>query len=677
MIARTTSLLLALGFASPALAASMHPAVELLDSDGEPVLTTGGAVSPMQTCGDCHDTVFIEKHGFHHSAGFMEPRPDDARPWDTSPGLYGRWDPVTYDRLSAPGDPYPDLDHAGWIQRNLRHAGGGPAAFSGFAGPDPANALEVQVTPQGSWDFAASGVVEANCFLCHTPAPDNAARVAELKAGRFEWAATATLAGVEQDGTSLLRRPGAGEVGPDGESLGPWVYSPELFDAEGKLSSDVLEIRDPASSNCGLCHGTVGTLDDPIRWEPEEQHSRSDLTGQIISPQRIRNSHMNVEGKAALGRPWDVHAERMIKCSKCHQAANNPAGFLEERGTRPDHLRHDARTLDIGEYIKRPSHDLGKGHSTQGTVADSTDFSMRRCEDCHDASRTHEWLPYRAQHMQAMLCETCHIPRIHAPARQSTDWTVLDAQGQPRVDYRGVRGDPAESTSLVTGYVPAFLKRPARKGGEARIAPHNLVTSWFWVQNKGGREAPVRRADLRKALLQGQAHHPAVLRALDEDGDGALSHDELRLDTTAKVDAVRSRLEAVGVESPRIVGEIQPFGLHHDVATGDYVIKDCAACHVNDSHLAQDMVLTAYAPAGAVAEVVRDAGVALSGEIISDERGLVYRPSMLSEGLYIIGHDTTRYADLIGLLALIATLLGVTVHGLGRVFVSRKHRSQS
>ena len=36
----------------------------------------------------------------------------------------------------------------------------------------------------------ASGVVEMNCFLCHADRPDNDARVEELRAGRFAWAAT-------------------------------------------------------------------------------------------------------------------------------------------------------------------------------------------------------------------------------------------------------------------------------------------------------------------------------------------------------------------------------------------------------------------------------------------------------------------------------------------------------
>ena len=37
---------------------------------------------------------------------------------------------------------------------------------------------------------------EMNCFLCHTAEPNQTARLAELEAGRFEWAGPAPLAGL-------------------------------------------------------------------------------------------------------------------------------------------------------------------------------------------------------------------------------------------------------------------------------------------------------------------------------------------------------------------------------------------------------------------------------------------------------------------------------------------------
>ena len=45
-------------------ASPLHPNFALLDADGKNVLDTGAPVSTMQTCGQCHDTEFIQGHAF-------------------------------------------------------------------------------------------------------------------------------------------------------------------------------------------------------------------------------------------------------------------------------------------------------------------------------------------------------------------------------------------------------------------------------------------------------------------------------------------------------------------------------------------------------------------------------------------------------------------------------------
>ena len=55
---------------APASQASvLHPNFILLDADGVNVLESNGAVSTMQTCGQCHDTNFIQSHAFHSDLG--------------------------------------------------------------------------------------------------------------------------------------------------------------------------------------------------------------------------------------------------------------------------------------------------------------------------------------------------------------------------------------------------------------------------------------------------------------------------------------------------------------------------------------------------------------------------------------------------------------------------------
>ena len=110
----------------------LHPAVELLDVEGEPVLETGRAVSVMRTCGGCHDTEYIASHSYHAAVGsdetFEPGAQTPSRPWSFGPGLFGRWDPMGYDRVTLPGESDFDLGVADWIRRYaVRHVGGGPA----------------------------------------------------------------------------------------------------------------------------------------------------------------------------------------------------------------------------------------------------------------------------------------------------------------------------------------------------------------------------------------------------------------------------------------------------------------------------------------------------------------------------------------------------------------------
>ena len=59
--------------ALPAAAdAPLHPAVWLRDEDGDMVVSTGKPVSPMMTCGECHETDYIASHSYHVSVGFDE-----------------------------------------------------------------------------------------------------------------------------------------------------------------------------------------------------------------------------------------------------------------------------------------------------------------------------------------------------------------------------------------------------------------------------------------------------------------------------------------------------------------------------------------------------------------------------------------------------------------------------
>ncbi len=573
--ALTAALAAGLAAAQPAArprtqASPVHPTFALLDAAGQAVLASGGPVSPLATCGQCHDTAFIQQHDTHAQATLS-----------TAPatGAIGGWD-----------------------------------------------ALLNEATP------AAAG--EPNCFLCHLAAPDDAARRQALAAGETDWAATATLAS-----TGLVTPTATG-----------WQWNAAAFAADGTVARETLALQDPADANCGLCHGAVHAAAEPVVAAGcALEQPLTATTGQVVSPARVADSGVNLAGKDGLARAWDVHAERDLHCTDCHFAPNNPAHTTGAEDEAAEHLVYDPRRLDVGEYVQRPSHDLSAGVT---------------CTDCHAAEVAHRWLPYADQHLDALACETCHVPRAYAPALQEVDWTVLTPDGGPRTACRGVDGQSGTPADLVTGFTPALLAR-GTAAGDAQLAPYNLVTTWAWYYDAAdGQARPVSQSDLQAAFFApAGGYAPDVLAALDADGDGQVATSELVLDTPAKQAVIASRLKALGLANPRVAGEVRAFALNHTVTTGEWATGDCQACHTDDSRLAQPVALGSLRPGGTLPTFGGGDGAAPAGDLHAAGNVLSYAAETSAEGRYVFGHDRAAWADWLGALAFVGVLAAVAGHG--------------
>jgi len=578
--------------------------------------------------------------GFILASGDPTPEPQpQARTSSTHPAYVLR--DAAGDAVSQTGQPASTTTTCGachdvaFIASHNAHAGVENVRLALPGAPDDARLVN-----------AAAQDLEMNCFTCHLSAPDNAARL-EALAENPAWSVSATLHGLD-----LITHEG-----------GDYRWNAEAFEADGTLKAEFVALQDPSSVQCGQCHGlTHSSAQIPLTVNDEAFYATTATTGQVISPQRLSLSALNLADKGDLSRSWDVHAERVLSCTECHYSLNNPVYYREDEASQPDHLTFDPRRLDFGEYLHRPSHILATGPNATTTAT----ATMRRCETCHDMESTHSaWLPYVERHSQVVACETCHIPQLYAPALERVDWTALDANSQPLAAYRGVEQEG--QAALWTGYQPVILPRTNPDGTQS-LAPYNLVAVWRWVDAEG---LPVSLADLQAAYFQAEGVYAAeVLALFDADGDSQLSQAELALDSEAKTQLIAQRLQAQGVNGPRVTGEIQPYAVHHNVATGRWATKDCATCHSEESRLAVAMSLGDPGPGGAL-PVFADAALGV-GTIQQDGGALRFQPAHQQIGVYVFGHDSVGWVSSLGLFTFLATLGFVFVHGGLRVYLARR-----
>jgi thiosulfate reductase cytochrome b subunit len=387
----------------------------------------------------------------------------------------------------------------------------------------------------------------------------------------------------------------------------------------------------------------------------------------------MSDSGMNLAEKETLSRSWDIHAERLVNCTDCHFSLNNPVYYQEDENNRPEHLLFDPRRIDLGEYLKEPVHQFARGQSAQSNISPELVDTMRRCESCHSTESGHEWLPYPERHFESMSCESCHIPKLYSNALAQLDYTALDINAEPLKDCRGIDGDPTSMNSLITGFEPVLLPRQD-VDGNIKLAPYNLVSSWYWIYGDPAR--PVRLQDLEAAYYDGDDYHAEIISVFDGDGDGRLDSSELVIDNPEKESAITQRLHDVGVDNPRIVGDIQPYSINHDVANGEWVTKDCEECHGAESRVYQPFKLASYLPGGKMPEFASGSNIQATGELFLDEESgeLYYLPQAEDENFYILGHDNVNWVDLLGSLVFLGVVLAISVHAGLRFYASLRQK---
>jgi nitrate/TMAO reductase-like tetraheme cytochrome c subunit len=579
------------------------PPYPLRDERGDVInpvlgLNTTAPYSPRQTCGaiGCHDYNKITQ-GYHFTQGQGEPVPSDMAAryqWVTSPGNYGgTWcSPAPLYRYLAPKTNASattiDMTSATFITAGCGncHPGGGPLEFDRDGKrydlwmSDPASGLSPGGDNQFDGDYykarwSETGVVEADCLLCHLPEYDINKRNDHLKKLNFRWAAT--------EGA------GFGQVtGSVASNQTPQVaYDLKRFDAAGNVKVRV--VTQPRNETCLNCHAQPGWKKRGADFRARtDVHLRAGMrcvdchpAGSHADDPRIqgREVHQIAKGDDPGGRVRDDLDNTVRSCASCHSSGQFGAPIATHPWLPPLHL---------------------------DTIA---------CQTCHTPEK-------RVMPIQVQASDVFNPDAWIDPGMKQL-WTFYGVDGLYRNHYGLLR---------VMGYddKPTETFRPVLARYKDKIYPVNRIHStWPGIETPGkpGLMQP-RPPDIYKmwtAHLEDPARYPELARIQDHDGDGVKEVNRAE-EIEALIAAVTRHLTSldydlkgkrvVWVSNERVYHsgteyrvmdkaewEASPFAnehkYNHDVAPARAALGSggCTDCHASNSRFFdQAVLLTAFSP---------------------------------------------------------------------------------
>jgi cytochrome c553 len=653
-----------------------HPALILKDDTGRNVLDSGKPISTRQTCGGCHDYDFIAD-SFHFQQGKAEMdrkllNAHGAPRFNSSPGMFGKFSIIpnrqlTHAGITSPSDA--DMSQPEWLTKcGGCHTGGGISEYdlrgrrflSAEARPDgpldPSYTIRNRETGQVEpWDWQKSGITEADCFLCHTPKASRAARKERVNAGNFRWANNATLVDT-------------GIVSP--AASGSFTYNRTAFNPDGTVKPEILNLAGPALENCAACHGFTARNTTNIQPIQHADILRgTEKAGWIYNGAKISDTvSPKIIGREKMDFPWDAHAAKNVVCVDCHFAPNNPGRMIHEDPGK--NLRFKPAGEDFAAYLKRPDHNFARGNIPPETVNLTRHNTMRGCADCHDAEKTHAFLPYKARHFRSLACQTCHIPAVHFWAYRSDDWGFLMDTGTSRVTFRGIDGSIVDPESDVTGYLPAYIPTQG-KNGSTQIRPTNLITGVYWFDRTAQRPVftwQVQQAFFEQRPAEGEwVYRPEIVKAFG-DKDGIIDIPQAVYDKPEKIALVKGLLQKYsGVRDADLRIEVVPWAMSHSVVGKGQAVKECTACHSSRSMLNRPLDLNSQLP--------RNVPVFYGGKqrnIVSfDSKEPAFDNRSLLQSFYIIGNSRIPWIESLGWLSVAGAALFSLLHGALRILRGR------
>ena len=332
---------------------AQHPAINLLDREGEIIDPINGEnedkpISTAMTCGMCHDYEEITS-GYHFQMGWDVISDDfgseTGEPWNLSDGFMGKWYPYAFRQLAKKANESPDeidltvYDFVGFS--NTRpgdppcgacHPGGGGLEYDREGNrydeyleenPELRDELDGDYY-KSHWD--KSGVVEADCFVCHFEGYNFDERVAQLRKGNYRWASLA--------GTRIGFVEGSVKNGDE-----PTVkYNRRFFNDDGTITLHMS--WPPPSDNCVFCHGSADVRKRGFSWNDifnPDVHNQQGISCTACHP--AGPDHQIAKGDANVSTVADHLDGEILDCRECHESGYLGASIPRHTKVRPSHLQ--------------------------------------------------------------------------------------------------------------------------------------------------------------------------------------------------------------------------------------------------------------------------------------------------------------------------------------------------
>lgn len=314
------------------------PPFYLYDEDGNLIDPVHGVnadkpYSPKQTCGKCHDYDKITQ-GFHFQQGRDEiasGKLAERYQWVSHPGNYGgNWcSPAPlYNYLSSKKNTSSkemDMTSFTFITNGCAtcHPGGGPVEYDREGFRYDKHMEEMGYTAGGTNNYDGdyfqaywnrSGVIEADCNLCHLPEYDYKSRNDHLARFNFRWMATV--------GTGLASVEGSVKDSVDVSVK----YNLSKFNTDGTVSMHL--VREPRNETCLNCHskpqwkkrGSSFTQFTDVHVAKGVKCVDCHASGSMAVDERIRGKEVHQFGKGDDPSGWVRNdLDNTVRtCNDCH-----------------------------------------------------------------------------------------------------------------------------------------------------------------------------------------------------------------------------------------------------------------------------------------------------------------------------------------------------------------------